>query len=441
MFDLKGKYADAILYLETYEDGLFEQIYPIINSYVSRGLKVRIMPDAHIGKGICIGFTMELGQYLNPAFCGVDIGCGMLAGRFKANEVLDLALIDEKIKKIVPMGFNVHAGAKSKKIPYGEVQELANAFAEKYNEKFGTSYVAPSYNEKWLKDKLKTIGMDAEKLFKSIGTLGSGNHFIELGYDEESKDNWITVHCGSRNLGVKVCEYWLKRAKTQSNTTSAEYVVAFDDIVSKTADRNSIPKLIAELKEQCNKGIDRDYLSDELTIGYLFDMIFAQKYAEWNRQAILDIIQKILKVKAFDEVISSVHNYVDFHDFIIRKGAISSYVGQKMIIPFNQKDGMLICEGKSNPDWNNSAPHGAGRLYSRSKAKELISLEMVEESMKGIYSTSVCDSTIDESVFAYKDSKMIEAAIQDTATILHRVKPVLNIKDSTSAPRRSKKDR
>jgi len=440
MFDLKGKHTDAILYLDNYEDGLFEQIYPIINSYVSKGLKVRIMPDAHIGKGICIGFTMELGQYLNPNWCGVDIGCGMLSGRFKANGVLDLAMIDEKIKKLVPMGFNVHEGAKSKKIPYAEVQELANKFAEKYNEKFGTSYVAPSYNEKWLKTKLKTIGMDAEKLFKSIGTLGGGNHFIELGYDEESKDNWITVHCGSRNLGVKVCEYWLNQAKTQSNDTSPEYLAEFDALVKNTVDRSTIPQLMKELREKYKKGIDRDYLSDELSVGYLFDMIFAQKYAEWNRQTILDIIQKILKVKAFDEVISSVHNYVDFHDFIIRKGSISSYVGQKMIIPFNQKDGMLICEGKSNPDWNNSAPHGAGRLYSRSKAKELITLEMVEESMKGIYSTSVCNSTIDESVFAYKDSKMIEEAIQDTATILHRVKPILNIKDSTAAPRRSKKN-
>jgi RNA-splicing ligase RtcB len=440
MFELKGRYTDALLFLETCEEGLVEQIYPIINSQIANGLKIRIMPDAHVGKGICVGFTMELGRYISPAFCGVDIGCGMLAASFTSTEPLDLPLIDELVKKRVPMGFSVHEGAKSKKIPYEEVQIAANSFVAKYNEKFGTSYVAPSYNEKWLKTRLKSIGMDSEKFFKSIGTLGGGNHYYEVGIEDVNK-YWVTIHCGSRNFGVKVCEYWMKQAKTQSNDTSAEYLSEFNSIVNDTIDRKTIPQLMKELREKHNKGIEQDYLSNELAMGYFLDMIFAQKYAEWNRQAILDISQKILKVKAFDEVISSVHNYVDFHDFIIRKGAISSYVGQKMIIPFNQKDGMVICEGKSNPDWNNSAPHGAGRLYSRSKAKELISLEMVEESMKGIYSTSVCDSTIDESVFAYKDSKMIEAAIQDTATILHRVKPVLNIKDSTSAPRRSKKDR
>jgi len=160
-------------------------------------------------------------------------------------------------------------------------------------------------------------------------------------------------------------------------------------------------------------------------------MIFAQQYALWNRKTMLSLIKDALNIRKFDEEIHSIHNYVDFKDFIIRKGAISSYVGEKMVIPFNMRDGILICEGKSNEDWNNSAPHGAGRLMSRSKAKESVNLDAFRKSMEGIYSTSVCKGTLDESPFAYKDSEMIEKAIEPTATILDKIKPILNIKDKS----------
>jgi len=168
-------------------------------------------------------------------------------------------------------------------------------------------------------------------------------------------------------------------------------------------------------------------------IGYMFDMIFAQKYAEWNRKTILDIIQDVIGIDKFEEIISTVHNYIDPKDMIIRKGAIASYIGQKLIIPFNQKDGILLCEGKSNPDFLYSGPHGAGRKWSRSKAKTMVTVAQVEKSMEGIFTTSVCKATLDESVFAYKDSKKIEELIEPTATILDRIKPIWNVKDTGSS--------
>jgi RNA-splicing ligase RtcB len=185
-----------------------------------------------------------------------------------------------------------------------------------------------------------------------------------------------------------------------------------------------------ELKDKYSMGINKEYLKGENVIGYLFDMIFAQQYAMWNRLTMMNIVLKSLNIKKVEETISTIHNYINMNDFIIRKGAISSYIGQKMIIPLNQKDGILICEGKSNPDFNFSAPHGAGRIMSRSEAKHKISLEQVQYSMKGIYTSSVCKETVDESVFAYKKSSMIEQAIEPTAIILNKIKPILNIKDT-----------
>ena len=445
MIELKGKYTDAKIFLDEVEDGVYGLIYDEINSETSKGLKVRVMCDAHVGKGACVGYSQELGKYLKPSTIGVDISCGMLSASFSSDNTLNLKNIDEEIRDNVPMGFEVNEDIKFKNIPFGEVQMVANEFVKKFNEKFGTSYVAPEYNEKWLMSKLKDIDMDVNKFYSAIGTLGGGNHFIEIGKSDKTGDYWVTVHTGSRNFGLKICDYWTNVAKGKVFVASKEYNMELDNIILNTYPKSDIPKKIRDLKSRYELGIDKEYLEGENLIGYLFDMIFAQHYATWNRRTILNTIKEVLGITKFDEEIHSIHNYVDFKDFVIRKGSISSFVGEKMIIPFNMRDGILICEGKSNEDWNNSAPHGAGRLMSRSKAKESVNIDAFRKSMEGIYSTSVCKGTLDESPFAYKNSEMIENAIEPTATILDKIKPILNIKDKSEGEswkdRKAKKKR
>ena len=433
MLEIKGKYnKDCKIFIDEVEDAAYSLIQNILDQRASENVQVRIMPDVHAGKGIVIGFTMPLTDLITPNWVGVDLGCGMLSAKFSNAYKLDLKQIDIDIKNSVPMGFNVHEDPAFKFIPFGEVQEVADKFAAQYNAKFGTNYVAPTYNEKWLSKKLKDIDIDEVKFWNAIGTLGGGNHFLEIGVD--SKGNyWITIHSGSRNFGLKIADYWNNVARLQMSVPPDVYAKELDRIKQTTFPMNLIPKKIEELKAKYKVGVNKEYLQGDNMMGYLFDMIFAQKYAEWNRMTMLNIIQNVIGVSKFEEIISTVHNYIDPKDMIIRKGAIASYAGQKLIIPFNQKDGILLCEGKSNPDWNFSGPHGAGRKWSRSKAKEMVTVAQVEESMAGIYTTSICKETLDESVFAYKNSSTIEEAIEPTAIIIDRIKPILNIKDTGKA--------
>lgn len=430
MLELKGKYGTAKIMIDDVEDGLFQQIYSVLDSPASKESKIVIQPDCHVGAGICVGFTMELGEMLLPAWLGVDLGCGMLSARFSDKYKLDLEKIDNKIRENLPMGFNIHESNMFNSIPFGDVQRVADIFTVKFNEKFKTTYKSPTYNEKWLMNKLNDIGMDINTFFKSIGTLGGGNHFIEVGVSDLSGDYWVTIHSGSRNFGLKIADYWTNVAKGKVLVASDEYNKELENIILNTEPKKLIPIKIKELKDKYKMGVSKEYLSGDNLVGYLYDMIFAQHYAVWNRQVMLDIIKDSMGIKEFDEVISTIHNYIDFNDFIIRKGAISSLLGQKMVIPFNMRDGLLICEGKSNEDWNHSAPHGAGRIMSRSEAKKKVDLSKFKTTMKDVYSTSVTKDTLDESPFAYKKSELIEELIQPTATILERVKPILNIKDA-----------
>ena len=431
MIELKGKYnRDCKILTDEVELEAYSLIQAILDQPVSEGVPIRIQADTHVGKGIVIGFCMPLNNtMLNPLHIGVDIGCGMLSGKFSGGYKLDLPTLDSDVKLAVPMGFNVHESCQFLTIPFEEVQEVADRFVTSYNKKFGTSYTAPTYNTKWLTNKLKEIKIDEHKFWNAIGTLGGGNHFIEMGKDSND-DYWITIHCGSRNFGLKIADYWTNVAKSQMLIAPDVYAKELETIKLTTNPRNLIPKKIQELKDKYKVGVNKEYLLGENMMGYMFDMIFAQKYAEWNRSTILSIIQKIIGIKNFEEIISTIHNYIDPKDMIIRKGAIASYVGQKLIIPFNQKDGILICEGKSNPDFLYSGPHGAGRKFSRSKAKQLVTVDQVQESMKGIYTTSICKETLDESVFAYKDSNEIEKLIEPTVTILDKIKPIWNVKDT-----------
>ncbi len=432
MLELKGKYnKDCKIFVDQIEQEAIALIQAVLDKKVSDGVPVRIMPDVHAGKGITIGFTMPLTELLSPAYVGVDIGCGMASAKFDGQTSVDLEKIDNLIREGVPMGFNLNEETLVKTLPFDEVQRIADEFTRNFNEKFGTSHSAPTYDDKWLDKKMKDIKMDAIKFWKSIGTLGGGNHFIELGKSDVSNSYWVTVHSGSRNFGLKIADYWTNVAMGKVKQVPKEYNEALQIIIQNTNPKSDIPKKVQALKEKFGFGVDKEFLSGDNLIGYLYDMIFAQQYATWNRETMLESIRKALKIKGFDEVINTTHNYVDFKDFVIRKGAISAYKGEKLIIPFNMRDGILICEGKSNENWNNSAPHGAGRLMSRSKAKASVDLADFKRVMKGVYSTSVCKGTLDESPFAYKSSEMIEKAIEPTAVVLEKIKPMLNIKDKS----------
>ena len=272
--------------------------------------------------------------------------------------------------------------------------------------------------------------VDFDYVVRSLGSLGSGNHFCEVGRSQNTDDIWITIHSGSRHLGKKVCEYWQKIAsnkKVFGFGETREVIKSIKDFSPKGEWDRRIKSFYNELKKI--KPSPLDFLEGKEKDGYIEDMKFCQDYASMNRLIIMKDVMTILNIHQEKDEIESVHNYIDFKDNIIRKGAIRSYIGERMIIPFNMRDGILICEGKSNPDWNFSAPHGAGRVYSRSKAKAELSLEKFSKDMEGIFSTSVCNGTIDESPDAYKDSKIIEQAIEPTAKILDRIIPIHNMKD------------
>jgi RNA-splicing ligase RtcB len=274
----------------------------------------------------------------------------------------------------------------------------------------------------------------------SIGTLGGGNHFISVSKSESYGNFWVDFHTGSRNFGKMVCEFHQNKAKSILDKNRNEILRdRVEEITKNTIDKTKIPVLINEAKKELGLDFDFDikgmeFLQGAAAFEYLIDMVVSQKYAQFNRRMMLTIVCNILGGVQPVEIIESIHNFIDFKDFIIRKGAIRSYIGEKILIPLNMRDGILVCEGKSNPEWNFSAPHGAGRLMSRSKAKDSIDLDRFKKQMDGIYSTSVCKSTLDEAPDAYKDSKMIEAAIEPTVVIVDRLKPLLNIKDKNSGP-------
>ncbi|MFW9871583.1 MAG: RtcB family protein [Candidatus Thorarchaeota archaeon] len=365
-----------------------KQIYEFLNHPAFTN-PISIMPDCHVGKGAVIGFTMKLTDKVIPNVIGVDIGCGMLSCNFKnilLDHVASLEEFDERIREKIPFSTNVNEKFEPIPIPfYTAVNKKIKDFQTKFNNEFKTEFKIPVVNEEWLKNKCKEINMDYERTVKSLGTLGGGNHFIEVGIGND--DNfWITIHSGSRQFGLKIAEYHQNKAGKE--------VLA--------------------------------YLEDEDMFSYLVDMVVAQTYADFNRIFMLNEITWITEIFPLERI-TSVHNYIDFHDFIIRKGAISSYKNEKMIIPFNMEDGILICEGKSNDEWNFSAPHGAGRVDSRRWAKKNLNLDEAKKRMteKGIYSSMI---PIDETKGAYKDPKTIEDSIGPTAEIVDRIKPILSCK-------------
>ncbi|HEY8362121.1 MAG TPA: RtcB family protein [Tissierellaceae bacterium] len=368
--ELKGTYGTAKVFTDNIESGAKEQIIKLLNQDFIEGTRIRIMPDVHQGVGCVIGFTADMGNKVIPNIVGVDIGCGILTVEL-GNIKIDFQTLDEIIYNKIPAGNKVHNNEKCK---FDKLEEL------------------------YCYRNLKEI----KRLRRSIGTLGGGNHFIEVDVDENN-NKYLTIHSGSRNLGKQVAEIYQKMAVNLCSEGS----------------KTKYPK-------------DLCFLTGAYREKYLHDMKICQEYASLNRKTIAEIIITSLLKKTLDEFnyFETVHNYIDFRDNIIRKGAISAYKGEKVIIPINMRDGSIIAVGKGNPDWNYSAPHGAGRIMSRNMAKDELTLEKFKKSMEGIYSTSINKHTLDEAPFAYKSMEEIIENIKDTVDIIKIIKPIYNFKAS-----------
>jgi RNA-splicing ligase RtcB len=437
MYTIQGKYTSALITTDNLDEVTVKQIYTMA-SHPSCSNPIAVMPDAHAGKGCCVGFTMRASDKVVPNFIGVDIGCGMVSFRtpFNGNDfsVNKLKAIDMEIRKNVPMGMKVHdRSAKSLR------QKFGNAVRNNATES-GNALVARfrSADDEEIENTISKYGIDFNYFYASLGTLGGGNHFLEAGTSSVDGSVWFTIHTGSRNFGKKTCEHFDQLAR---NALQKPDISEFTKQLQKDAKDGKIrPQDIANLiaAERAKNKLDFDvkmsaYVDGQLLADYLEGMFLAQTYAEVNRAMIADAILEVLsaqfniKVRMLDRI-ETVHNFISFKDNVIRKGAVASYVGDRIIVPFNMRDGILICEGKSNKDWNCSAPHGAGRVLSRSQAKEKVSMEDYKKSMEGIFTTSVGVDTIDESPMVYKDAAMIESAIEPTANILFRLKPIYNVK-------------
>ena len=434
MIELKGKYnQDCKIFIDEVETGAIELVQNILNNEISAGVPVRIMPDTHEGKGIVIGFTMPMTKMVNPNYIGVDIGCSVTT--YKLNKRIEkerFPVLDHAIRRSIPMGMHIR---KEKtfddwwvKAYFEEVNKNIAAFQQEWTQRFGEEKDAIVVDKEYIAGLCKKIKIRENIFYYSVGTLGGGNHFIELGESTNDGAHYFTIHSGSRNFGLKVCNYHAKKMYG-TNILPAEYQEEFKYITENTLPTSDIPKKLEELKRRYEVGKKEHLLEGENMYEYLVDMVIAQTYAQFNHKVMAWAIFKDLgEDYQAEDVVYSMHNFIDTTDWIIRKGAIRAYQGEKMVIPFNMRDGLLICEGKSNPDWNCSAPHGAGRVLARSKAFKTLDMDEFTREMSGIYSTSVCQRTLDESPMAYKDKDVIMEAIQDTAVILDTIKPIMNIK-------------
>ncbi len=404
MLELKGKYTTAKVFTDNIDQETISQIINLCNQDFAVESTIRIMPDTHAGKGCVIGFTADLGDKIIPNLIGVDIGCGMLCVELGKIDI-DLQELDDVIHKHIPSGRNIHEG---RIVKFPKLQDL--------------------YCYRELKE--------TKRIERSIGTLGGGNHFIELNQDDE--DNiYLVIHSGSRNLGKQVANYYQNIA-IELRSGREEYYLERDRIIKEYKEQGRRKEIQSALKELDNKyqHAQPDYPKELCFLEgvwrekYLHDMNICQEYANLNRQTIANLIlgayfgAKIVDFYHFQ----TIHNYINFKDNIIRKGSISAYKDEKVLIPINMRDGSLLCVGKGNPDWNYSAPHGAGRLMSRGKAKQSISMEEYQKSMEGIFTTSISLSTLDEAPMAYKSMDEIISNIGDTVDILKIIKPIYNFK-------------
>ena len=399
MFEIKGNVNTALCYAKVVEDEAIAQIKRMCDYEFTEGSKIRIMPDVHAGKGCTIGTTMTVTDKIVPSMVGVDIGCGMYTVSL-GNIDIDFEKVDEAAHYI-PCGRNVWEGR---------------------NERFDLTVLRCYRNLK-----------DTRRLERSLGTLGGGNHFIEIDVDENG-GKYLVIHSGSRNLGTQVAEYYQQLA-VDLNLGKEEYFRQREEIIRTYKEQGRRAEIQSALK-----ALERDYKAKEPSLprdlcylygsfmeDYLHDVDICQKFAERNRARMAEIIIERCGFTAI-ETFQTIHNYIDVNEMILRKGAVSAKLGEKLLIPINMRDGSLICRGRGNEDWNFSAPHGAGRLMSRSAAFERLTMAEYEAEMAGIYSTCVVPDTLDESPMAYKNMDEIIENIEPTAEIICRIKPIYNFK-------------
>ena len=410
MILLNGKFSAAKVFTDDIDETSISQIISILNSPISENTNVRFMPDVHAGAGAVIGTTITLGDKIIPNLIGVDIGCGVLAAKLNTVEV-DFEKLDYIIRNNIPSGRNVRDNV--------DIEYIRNIY-QRINNKIPWEHFLSE-----LKNIANKVGEDGDYMLNSLGTLGGGNHFIEV--DKSDNNIYLTVHSGSRHFGLKIAKYYQDLAKTNLLKDRKKEII---EQLKKEGKEKLIEATLNKIrKEQKQVPSGLEYLEGDPAHNYLHDMNMAQIYASLNRKIIIDQIVNKMNWLVL-EYVESIHNYIDFEDKIIRKGAIRSHKNEKLIIPLNMRDGVIIGYGKSNPDWNYSAPHGAGRKLSRNEARKKISLEEFKNSMRNIYTTSVDLSTIDEAPFAYKDSNKIIELVKESVDVIDILKPIYNFKAS-----------
>lgn len=415
--EIRGKYNTAVVFTDVIEQEAISQIMQLCNLEWAQKSVIRIMPDVHAGKGCTIGTTMTIKDKVCVNLVGVDIGCGVNCYSFLHKEkfasTFDPQILDNVIRSEIPSGKSTHESTKivSKYIKYD-----------------------PRFNK--LAKSLKNIKapINEEYALKSLGTLGGGNHFIEVDKSlNKDEDLHLVIHSGSRHLGKEICEHYNKLAQNH-NTEFDEFKRKLIERLKNENKQHLIAEELIKLKEQFQTKIPKElsYIQGEDFQNYINDMKIAQEYAACNRNLIFSQIYNALYLRDHYSSIETMHNYIDTTSMILRKGAVSAKYGETLIIPLNMQAGSLICQGRGNQNWNYSAPHGAGRSLSRSQAKDLIELDDYKSIMKEVWTSCINTSTIDESPFAYKSPEDIISNISDTVTILERIIPIYNFKASES---------
>ena len=397
MLEIQGTYGSAKIFAEIAEESAIEQVRTLCDQPISEGAKIRIMPDIHAGAGCTIGTTMTITDKAIPNLVGVDIGCGMETVRLKEKQI-DRQKLDTLIHRNIPSGFNV--------------RKTVHPFIEHFNVTHLHCYEHVSI----------------PRAVYSIGTLGSGNHFIEADQAEDGSIYFV-IHSGSRQLGLQVAHYYQNAAYDALNAVPQSEVDALISLLKEEGRENDLAAEMKQLEARFHTDIPKDlaHTVGDLFTKYIDDMKLTQQFATLNRLAMMQELVQGMEVHV-EEQFSTIHNYIDTEQMILRKGAVSARLGEKLLIPMNMRDGSLICIGKGNDDWNQSAPHGAGRLKSRADAKAAFTVEEFKQQMKGIFSTSIGSGTLDECPMAYKPMDAIVNCIGDTVEICEIIRPIYNFK-------------
>lgn len=402
MFNIEGKYNIAKCYATNIEQSAIDQIRTMCDQPFADGSNIAIMPDAHAGMGCTIGTTMTITDKIVPNLVGVDIGCGIFVANLGKNDI-DLPKLDE-VCHYIPSGHGVWDGRK---------------------EKFNLTDLRSYRNLK-----------DTKRLGRSLGTLGGGNHFIEVDKDDDG-NNYLVIHSGSRNLGTQVATYYQKLAidlahgKGTLIEAKKNLIAEYKEQGRKSDIQEAIKQLNREFQSSpSNIPAELCYLYGEYMDDYLHDVKICQAFAKRNREVMAEVIFEKMSLQPIEDTWHTIHNYIDVDEMILRKGSISANSGERVIIPLNMRDGSIIAYGKGIEEWNYSAPHGAGRLMSRKKAFHELSMDEFKKSMEGIYTTSVCEDTLDEAPMAYKSKEDIIGPISESVDIEKIIKPIYNFKAS-----------